>query len=626
MIPNQNFYDPNPVGQQTQPQQYGYPPQLIQPPYYPVQPPSIPLQVLVQQVRESRDLAVENVQLRNRMTQKELAETANTEVFKSWANKIFTRGRNGMPQLLLNCSVEESLHILPQPPSRQPPFFYIQFHAVDEAFVISEQDFYRDSRFIMAIQELPGVEVTPRRSQKLTAMLLRQAIAQEIVTVHLNFYGGWNSGKGGTFGLSMFPGFSTHRRQDQFELPAPLPTVSESETVVAAQRFWPIFTAIRDLFARHLLLLWFHTSALTTLLDQLGYHVPLALNCLVTDPDQRQYLKHLFSWYGDAPLSLDLRPADFTDGLLARRDQPLVLEDTGRQNHAATNAQTLETVLSTGTVCWQSGKDVTSLPIHALITIISSGSSELACAPEICDLDLPPESFDRDCWLSGGFAFDSREYLAAFASYTTDHIAELQTALALGREQAMQQSKGRLNEKCLDTYGILLGIGIFLADFFEFCSPANPPVPDMLNDMLLKNLFNLLEQTSEKDQLSDIPDVFIAVFRQQLQRGLLSTCPQHSFTPDRENLVVFNDQYLHFTSSAFRCVCGALCQSYPVILNALADAGLFCGRQVNARTAQTRISVWDDHGERRSLPGYSFSRDAFDLLGDPLVLDGEVGE
>ena len=612
-------------GQQFQPPHFAYPPQYG---FYYGQPPIScdSLSALVHHFRESRDLAVENVQLHNRLTQKELTETANTEAFKSWDHKIFTQGRNGAPHLLLNRSIEQAVHFIPQPPSRQQPLFFICLHSVDIPLVLSEFDFFKDARLILALQEIPGVEVTPRRSQKLTAMLLRQAIEQEMVTVHLNFYGGWNSGEDGTFRLSMFPGFSTHRQQDRFELPTPIPKVSESETIVAAQRFWPTFTATRDLFARHLLVLWFHTSALSSLLEQLGYHVPLALNCFVTDPDQRRYLKHLFSWYGDEPLSLDLRPTDFTDGLLARRDQPLVIDGTGRLGQTAANVQTLEDLFSTGTVLWQSGKESASLPVQTLITIISSGASNLTCTPEVLDLDLPPESFDRDCWLSGGFAFDSREYLAAFASYTTDHIAELQTALALGREQAMQQSKGRLNEKCLDTYGILLGMGTFLADFFEFCSPANPPVPDMLNDMLLKNLFNLLEQTSEKDQLTDLADVFIAVARQQFQQGILSTCPQRNFTPHKKNLVIFNYECLHFTSEAFRCVCGVLHQSYPVILNALADAGLFRGRQINVRTAQTRISVWDDHGERRSLPGYSFSRDAFDLLGDPLVLDGEVGE
>ena len=98
----------------------------------------------------------------------------------------------------------------------------------------------------------------------------------------------------------------------------------------------------------------------------------------------------------------------------------------------------------------------------------------------------------------------------------------------------MQQSKGRLNKKCLEAYGILLGISTFLADFFEFCSPANPPILDMLNDMLLKNLFSLLEQTSEKDQLTDLADVFVAVARQQFQQGILSTCPQRDFTPHKK--------------------------------------------------------------------------------------------
>ena len=68
--------------QQFQSQQYCYPQPQSPAPFYPTQfqqpyyqLPGIPLHILIQQIQESRTLAVENVQLHNRLAQKELTDT-----------------------------------------------------------------------------------------------------------------------------------------------------------------------------------------------------------------------------------------------------------------------------------------------------------------------------------------------------------------------------------------------------------------------------------------------------------------------------------------------------------------------------------------------------------------------
>lgn len=446
-----------------------------------------------------------------------------------------------------------------------------------------------------------------------------------MTTVHLPSYAGWTRSQEGSFRFYVFSGFCTHRQRDFFEIPAPIRDIPTSEAVVAAQRFWPAFSAIRNLFDRHLLVLWYHAAALSSLLDQLSYPIPLAVNCFAANPDQQRYLKRLFGWFGDTPLSLDLRPADFVDGLLARCDQPLVIEDSSRSGHAAANIQILEEVLSTGAVPWNSGKEVLPLPIHAPVTIISSGASDLTCSPMVFDVDLSPENFNRDHWLSlSSLASDNQEYLAAFLSYTANHLADLQAALDLGMREAIEKSQGGLSEKCTDMYGIFIAISTFLADFFEFCSPATPPIENPLHEALLQDLFNRLEQASEKNYQTDLANIFITVARQQIQQGLLGVDYQKSCELSRKDLVVPTDTAFNFTPEAFRRVCNSIACSTPAVLNALADAGLFCGRQSNPRTAQTRVSVWDEQGIRHSIAVYSIDRSAFDQSGDPLIFDWEV--
>ena len=92
---------------------------------------------------------------------------------------------------------------------------------------------------------------------------------------------------------------------------------------------------------------------------------------------------------------------------------------------------------------------------------------------------------------------------------------------------------------------------------------------------------------------------------------------------DFDGVVLYDDTRLHFTSSAFFSVCQSLTQSQPVILAALAEAGLFCGAQTNPTTAQTRVTVCNEHGQRRTVPVYSFLREDFEEFGDPLILENE---
>ena len=86
-------------------------------------------------------------------------------------------------------------------------------------------------------------------------------------------------------------------------------------------------------------------------------------------------------------------------------------------------------------------------------------------------------------------------------------------------------------------------------------------------------------------------------------------------------MVYFDEGSLYFTPAALKTVCQQLGYSRPVVLRALSNAGLLRGSRINQTTAMTRIQLWNVHGIPQPTAVYRLRRDAFERLGEPLLLD-----
>ncbi len=385
----------------------------------------------------------------------------------------------------------------------------------------------------------------------------------------------------------------------------------------------PVFNVIRTPILRQLAILLYHEAALHTLLRQLGHKFPLAFCLFSMDKSILTYFRTLLSWFAAPPITLDAPPSDFSFALLSRKDQPLLIEDRGRLDYVAKNVTVLESALLTGVAPWKNGRDTLSLSIQAPIVLLSSRPSALSCAPEVMVCDFLSDDFDREIWLELVDRIkQNQDYLTAFCAYTATHIPDLRNALAEGQKAALHLDNGQLTEPCWKTLGILIGLQTFLGNFS--CFADLEPVPFDPAEELSSYLLNLLAQTSEKAERTSLADQFVEVARRFIQNNILHTYHQNACPPDVSGAVLFDDSCLYFTPKAFYSTCQALSQSRPVVLAALAEAGLFCGPQTNATTAQTRISVWNEYGIRHIESVYALDREAFDILGDPLILEGEV--
>lgn len=598
-------YGINPVGP------YYGPPQWL--------PPNIILTTSPDVAYALQNISIENTQLKNELKNHNLRKQAFTDVI-ALDGATYTMGCNGRPQMLMDTTVEVSIHYIPESPLPNAPFYLIKFNR-GISITIPEEDFHKDSRLINCLQQ-NGINVKYLRTQKTTAILLRQVINKKMVKMRLPFYGGWSMCDSKAF-YDVFLGFSTCPSKNELRPPSELAPQSPATMKVSIANFFPIFQIIRTHFFRQLLILLYHEAALHTLLEQLGYKFPLTYCIFSTDQNILSFFRKLLSWFHSSPINLNAPPNDFSFELLARKDQPLLINTGDRLDQAKKNAEVLESAMINGVVEWKNKRESTNLPLKAPITLISSSSSALICSPESIIIDLQSDDFCREQWLRySDQVGQNQDYLTAFCGYTSNHIPELERSLKEGQSKALHLDKGQLTEECLQAFGIFIGLTDFLKDFFDCASPRQSPISGQNNE-LYNLIYKHLFQTSLKSDRTSIPDQFIDVSKALIQSKELQISPKRNCSPGWVKAVFYDDNYIYFTSSAITKICQAMTKSRPVILQALDESDMLCGSKSNASTFLTRVTVKSCHGVKDSQDVIKLHRDLFEAFGDPLFNDEE---
>lgn len=537
-----------------------------------------------------------------------------------------TWDKRGRTHVILNDSIDSALLIVPDPLLGMSPWYLVRLRRTDQSFMIEDKEFENDFKFLHKFQLLPGVEVHNAKTQRRTAQLLRSEIYKAVKSINLPFYAGWQLSNAG-YSFGTFPSGATHQCFTQIDFLAPhSEPVTAADATVAALQFWDVFRVLENEFSRQMLFLIFHEAVLHSLLEHMGFKVPLAFALFSDDSEQTAYLKHLFSWRGDPVLSPDENTQHISWSLVTPKDQPILVVDSGRLNNRAKTMNILEDALVNGTVSMKIGQGEKTFSLQGPIVILSERISALTMAPEVMVLDIPPSSFKRKLWLEiADSVSENRDYLRGFISFTESRTTELQEALKQGRKRALQLSEGELNNRCVETLGVFLGLDIFLGEFFKHCSSVITPIVQFDEATEVK-LVELLRQTTDKELYTSLADQFLMVGREQIERRTVQIYSKDHAHQIMEAPIVYYDwEYFYFNSAAFFQVCDALSQSRPAVLSALAEAGLFGGRQVNGTTAQTRITVCNVYGQRKTIRVYAVDRAAFDdiRIGNPLILDEE---
>lgn len=573
---------------------------------------------------DNRHLAVENEKLKNQLVRSQQREQAFAEILEHIDGRTCVLGRNKVLLELMDCEVSSARSFTPQPPLHGDTIYEITM-TDHEPLCIFENDFFNDAHLINTFQQ-HGVRVFLLKSQRCTAALIRQAINKHLTQCLFNNYAGWWSDERRQFTYWIFSGFSTHNPLigNSFRAMTALPPQTPAVAATAAQQFFSVFEPIHNAFLRQMVFLLYHEAALHSLFWQIGHLPPLSFCLFATDEDILSYLRGLLSWFSDPPIKLDTPSTAFGEKMLFRKDQPLVIEDFGRLDHAKENILTLESALVNKTISWKDKHSTQHLDLQGPIVLLSSRPSSLSIAPEVITLDFSTEDFDHSVWLEiADRISQNQDYLTAFCGYTMEHIAELKNALSEGQSTALHFAGSQLTEDHRKMLGIFIGLQNFLNEFFAFLSVENPPI-SLRSEDFLTQFAELLVQTSEKAYRSSLAEQFLEVARQYIQSGHFHIYERKKCPQDVNGAVLFDDRYIYFTPQAFFEICHSMAQSRPVILAALAEVDLLHGAQTNATTTQTRTTVWFVHGNSKLVSVYKFDRDVFDDFGTPISWKGEL--
>lgn len=604
---------------------------LPQGPAYPAYPPTPNIWAMapafqfgacaIQAERDRANAAIENFRLRDKRMQRILSENAYT-VAATNSGHTFTIGKNGQFLEVMNQEIEGAWHFYLQPPFPEGSFYVIKLRGIEQEIELDSQQFHRDTALIQAFQELPGVAVRPCRSVKLTATLLRQAICHRLQAVEQPFYAGWRPGVKGGFNFWTFKDGATHVREKGANSSISLGSAMTAAAMTAAvQRFHQELNFDLTQPQQWFLSSMFHIAAIFSLLRQMEHPFPLSLCVLVENAGVRSWLTSFFRRFHDVPLSLSLPPADFSDGLLCRKDQAVVILDERGDGNARKNTELLEGILTSHLLPWKDRREEKFTPLQALPVILSTTASALTVNPDCMTLELPPEFPCPGSKLSEDVISD---YLLAFTQYTAAHIERLRQLLDGMENRAFECAvESTWPERYVKVIGIVVAADIFIREFYRFCGLAVQNLNEACPDAEVW-LAELVDQTADK-QLDDddLAAQFVDVAKSHLQSGDLHPCAIEYEVEPTDPTVFYSEECLYFTGPAMRAVSNNLGRSQPVVLRALAEAGLLSGKPVNAGTKLTRISTWSAHGIRKTRRVYRLPRSAFDELGEPLIFEGE---
>lgn len=589
-MPNENNYNTN------------LPPTPV---YLPMVPPEV-LRYLAAADANNCRLAVENEQYRMRLQARELREDAYSSTWEM-NQRTWTMTESGRPVELLDFALNAAARVVPQGPEKLPACYVLRFTGKNDMIIIDEPSYLDDKSLLHSLQ-INGIGVTIRRSTRTTAALIRQHISKVLATFYADQYGGWTmTGQKPEF--FRFQIFSSHQGENPRELACPVAEVSLAVATVAAGQLAQTFQAILAPILRWLLFTWSLAAFLFSLLEPAGSSLSLGLCLYTRNPMLLAWLERLFCWYGDAPINLDDRPAEFARALWNRKDQPAVVIDHHRTGNAARNATVLEEVLATGKIPWKDGRREKVVPLRAPVVILSDTISSLCCAPKLLTLDIQPADFDLElCRQQCEQPNVLQDYLQALASFTAAHWPELQEALRRGRVQVATFADAE-DRDALSTAGTLLGMAAFAETFCRSCGIEDLSVLAE-GEVPAEAVAELLDHATTSISGMDIAGQFCRVAQRCLADGVFSICDADRDDSDGTKPVVYRIQEDYgFPAAAFRTVCHRISQSTPVIAQALSEAGLLRGKRTNATTVQTRIPVTNVYGRCRYVGVYRIAQE-----------------
>lgn len=523
----------------------------------------------------------------------------------------------GNAHSVLDLEIKRVRHIIPDLLHKTKGYYEITFSNM-ATVLIGEDEFYKSGRLADRISEGTGrkVRIVPTKCR--TNEMLRDTVLAMTEETVYPFYLGWKYRNEWQFALMNKTTHSTRTSplcgpEGSRKQKAPQ---TATEEVVAVEQIIRLFETMASPELATTVVLWFHTAALTTLLNAMGHRLRMGLCFYSAEPQVFAYLEGILCWFSDPVIELSVSKARLVDLLIERKDEPSVYHD-GIISKG--NAELLQMAMTTGEIPLDIGNGFGCPPMNSLPTVFSSSVSRLSHCANFATIDVCMDDIRtvNNCVLKG-LARHIPDYLMSFCNYVSQNIEKLEHYLLEAKDEAAANADG-LKREGMEFLAVQLGVRKIVASFYEYLA-----LPENLKDRAGRLLYGgnmrdlqgaLSSCAAFGGDTEELVMNFICVVGEMIKKERFDyrqTSSPNALDPchvGKEGIVYADEEMISFTQKAFLAVCRAYGVSRPDMVNALKDANLVQGKPINPECSKTRIGVGVKTPKDR-VHVYKFSRES----------------
>lgn len=527
--------------------------------------------------------------------------------------KTGTIGRRGEPVILADFVISGATRTVFDSLLDKEPELELLFKGGIPPLRISERDYLDDKVLLERLSSHTRQQINRQLTRTKLATLFRDWISRDLKTQFIPLHGGWQTIENGV-GLYEFrtigDRFVAYQPKGGMEPSVGLTFPAEIEEQ-AREGILGLLEAWRSvgLLPMHywLMVVVECTGFLFSLLDMLGYRIPLGVCFQVDHPAMEDLLVEWLGCYGEK--EADMGAVDLAAELRRRKDDTILIVQSGSTALTKANCCAMISALSTGVIS-EKGKSMGLL--QALPLTVVRGASQFAVSDQMLSISIPgvPSGREgREIQRS-----DKRKFLQGLAWYVQRNLGMFESCLSKGRENAFSLLLQDLSRDQLKTFGVLNGVVQVLANFLgdlglnqEAEALCGSGAIELVRDSLEESMFSAAS-------LEECADAFVAVVKTMIENSELKEVPleevdiNYEVRPD--DIFVTKDCYC-FPEKTVVLVGERMFYSRPKIIRALDERGWLLGTQANSRTKLTRKILRGDDGARRTLYFFKLRRTLF---------------
>lgn len=544
---------------------------------------------------------------------------------------LCTRDRNRRDHIVLPLHFQRCIYVEVEPNSllQQKPFYRISFTENPIPLIISQRDFEKTSKLILALEQHYKTSINLCGPKGKIYNGIRSFLARETQHEKFDFFWGWKlDNQIWKYRLS---NGKTHG--DRSSLPENYIPCSErinnnirervpaSVQLTAAIQAAEIINTISDITLRSIIWNIIHIASLYTLIcHYVG--IPFGFCFCSENTQPLSMVEEMLSWFQDSPVLLSNEKFRFYQQLTERKDQPLLIHDAEAQIQ---NSKMVEQAITTGIITYNTKTEST---LKALPVVLSNTFTHLSQSSQLIRIDIHNDVFSLD---ANRIICEKKNYLMDYLYYFNDFVQDNQEVIiAKFTNQPISlrniQQVHALSSESAALFGIIHAVEEIIHLFLTSLSPyesAKELFDGLSSDEMHSFLLDALICLSCRDSDTTICEIFFNTAKQMIHDGCFDIREfgnENNFSPcstDKQGILYIFKNDPCFTKKAYDAVCNRTGYSYRTVINALMRTNSFKGPSTNSNTPQYRIAGFNPLTQQDYTAVYWLSNEKIPLPPTP---------